>query len=76
MTVHLETAEGELLLELVDEKVRQLQIEIRHTDNRDFRRYLRRRLEMLEAIGTRLQAERPPATSGDAVVDYEFPPAR
>ena len=56
MKLEITDIERELLLELTEEKQKQFIHESGHTDSRDYRALLRRRLEILEGLLAKLQS--------------------
>jgi hypothetical protein len=48
--------ELQLMLELVEREHKELLVETRHTDARDYREGLRERMEVVEALQQRLQS--------------------
>lgn len=55
MELILTEEERELLLTIMEQRYRVIQIEIAHTDHHDFKALLRRREDLLESILNRLQ---------------------
>jgi len=55
MELILTEEERELLLTIMEQRYRVIQIEIAHTDHHEFKVLLRRREELLESILNRLQ---------------------
>lgn len=55
MTVTFDAGEQELLVEILDGYLKQLMVEIRHTDNREFRTRLRERERLAEDLLRRLR---------------------
>jgi hypothetical protein len=56
MRLEITDIERELLLELTEEKQKQFIHELDHTDSRDYRVLLRRRLEILEGLQAKVQS--------------------
>ncbi len=56
VTVELPPAEIELLLEILANAEKQLIIELSHTDTRDYREKLERKLNLLETLRVRFHA--------------------
>ena len=55
MELILTEEERDLLLTIMEQRYRVIQIEIAHTDHHEFKALLRRREELLESILNRLQ---------------------
>lgn len=55
MNVDLTDSEGALLSEILEEKQTRMIHEIDHTDARDFRQMLRKKLEVLEGLQRKLE---------------------
>jgi hypothetical protein len=55
MTVTLDAKERELLVDILNGYLKQLLVEIRHTDNREFKAHLRERERIAENLLRRLQ---------------------
>ena len=53
--VRLETAEMDVVLELLEREERGLPVEIHHTYSKDYREQLRSRLKLVEELVQRLQ---------------------
>lgn len=56
MELTLTTEEHDLLLNILEERHRELMKEIWHTDHRDFKEMLRRQEKLLESMVSRLRA--------------------
>jgi hypothetical protein len=59
MELTLSEEERELLLTIMEQRYRVIQIEIAHTDHHEFKALLRRREDLLESILRRLQTAAP-----------------
>jgi hypothetical protein len=55
----LSEEEFRILAELLESERAKLLVEIRHTDHRDFREMLRRRLQVVEALAERVRSRVP-----------------
>lgn len=55
MELTLSIEERDLLLNILEERHRELLNEIWHTDNHEFKQYLRRNEQLLESVVSRLQ---------------------
>lgn len=59
MTIQLTDEEASLLREILQEQSRRLQLEVCHTDRRDYRRFLREREAILATIERKLFSTAP-----------------
>lgn len=59
MEVTLTFAENELLLQILEERYRELQKEICHTDHHEFKLVLRKNEQLLESVLNKLRATQP-----------------
>ncbi len=59
MELTLTVEEKELVLEILEQRHRELQREISHTDHHEFKLALRKNEKSLESIGSRLRAMQP-----------------
>jgi hypothetical protein len=57
MMLNMTDQEVEYLIELLDNKYKQLIHEINHTDAREYKQMLRSKLDLLEGISSKLKAE-------------------
>ena len=63
MTLDITNEEREYLLEILDARREELLHELHHTDTLDFREMLRRKVELVESLRSRLATARPPVAS-------------
>ncbi|MHB8996149.1 MAG: hypothetical protein ACYC63_12960 [Armatimonadota bacterium] len=56
-TFDLDEPQVKLLLDMLERERRELHAEIRHTDNRDYRHELHRRLESVEGLAAQLETQ-------------------
>jgi hypothetical protein len=63
MTLDITDEEREYLLEILDARREELLHELHHTDTLDFKEMLRRNIELVEAVRSKLVAARTPGTT-------------
>ncbi len=59
MTLDITDEEREYLLEILDARREELLHELHHTDTLDFKEMLKRKIELVEDVGSKLAAARP-----------------
>jgi hypothetical protein len=63
MTLDITDEERDYLLEILDARREELIHELHHTDTLDFKEMLKRKVELVEGIGSRLATARPSGAS-------------
>ena len=63
MIIDLTTHEQMYLVELLAKAQKEMLHELNHTDTREYKEILKRRLETLEGLRAKIPAEAPPASS-------------
>ena len=63
MTLDITAEEREYLLEILDARREELLHELHHTDTLDFKEMLKRKVELVEAVRSKLTTARPSGAS-------------
>lgn len=71
ITLHLDEHEHQAVLELLEREIPNLRHEIHHTDDRDYREFLKARERLLEKLLDTVKASTPETASSSGMVENQ-----